>query len=449
MTDDRRATLEVWKERWRSGVARLAVLSDRRWFQLALAAGLACIHLLVIAKAGHDRLGDSFNSAPGEHVAYTNPRAPSLGPIPRQPHHWSRLIVSRFDAQHYIGTALRGLSACPTSRDQSYGGRAYLDCGLGWLPGFGWVGGAVVRVTGLEPDVALTLVSVLCAILINLMWICPTMISRLGRFEAFAVLLAWNCYPEAWGLVVPLTESLVCALSIGGFVMLAKERWFWAAALVGASTALRLPTVTLAFAMGCALLLAAWDRRRAGNPRWWTPLAALPLCGWGQLATMAVFQLELHNWRAFLDARFAFGDHNRLGRLIDVSYFVRGFGSQCADIVIYFGMIAIMLLTWRRVLPKFSRVERVFLVVGSLGTVVLVVAAAMEYWGMTRYMLLCPLAFVGMGVLARDHRGVFVMWLLLGLAFYWHLELCGYLSQGDPNVCPCMGRVELRMPWAS
>jgi len=96
-------------------------------------------------------------------IAFTDPKAPALGPIPRQPPNWSRLVVSRFDAQHYIGTALRGLSACPTDPAKA-DGYIYLQCGLGWLPAYGAAGGVVSDVTGLEPDYALTLLSVLCAI---------------------------------------------------------------------------------------------------------------------------------------------------------------------------------------------------------------------------------------------------------------------------------------------
>jgi hypothetical protein len=426
---------------------RIATWATWRSVKLAIATALALAHLLVIWRAGESRLQLPFNNAPGEHLAYTNPLAHSLGSIPRQPPNWSRLIVSRFDSQHYIGFALRGLSSCPTDPKNTQKGWGYLNCGLGWLPAYGEAGGVVSAVTGLEPDVALVLISVVCAIIINLLWICPTLIRRIGLFEAYAVLLAWNCYPAAWNLVIPTTEPVVLALAIGGFVMLANERWVWAAFLIGACTALRIPTASYAFALGCALLLAAWDRRRANTPQWWRPLLAVPLCGWGQFVTMAVFQIKLGNWHAFFDARFAFGDHNRLDRLFDITYFVRGFQSQCADMVIYLGLISIMVLTWRRTLANFNRTERTFIVVSSVITAVLAVAAAFQYWGLTRYMMLCPLPFLGAGVLGKHHRAVFVVWLVVCVAVYWHLELCSYITQGNATACPCLGKLELSMPW--
>ncbi|MEO6773048.1 MAG: hypothetical protein ABI467_08485 [Kofleriaceae bacterium] len=426
---------------------RLASWATRRSFKVAVATAFALAHLLVIWRAGESRLHLPFDSQPGLHLAFADPHANSLGAIPRQPAGWSRLIVSRFDSQHYIGFALRGLSACPTDPSQARHGWGYLACGLGWLPAYGVAGGLVSDATGLEPDVALVLISVVCAILINWLWICPTMIRRLGLFEAYMVLIAWNCYAGAWNLVVPTTEPVVLALAVGGFVALANERWVWSGVLIGACTALRIPTASYAFALGCALLYAAWQRYRASTPQWWRPLVAVPLCGWGQFATMAVFQAKLGNWHAFFDARFAFGDHNRLDRLFDITYFVRGFQSQCADMVIYLGLIAIMLLTWRPVLARFGKTERMFIVVASVITTVLAVAAAFQYWGLTRYMMLCPLPFLCMGQLARRHRAAFVLWLVVSSAVYWNFELCSYITQGNPAACPCLGRLELSMPW--
>ncbi len=426
---------------------QVATWATWRSVKVSIAIAFALAQLLVIAHAGHVRLHLPFDNAPGEHIAYTDPMAPSLGHIPRQPPNWSRLIVSRFDSQHYIGFAIRGMTSCPTDPKEANKGWGYLNCGLGWLPAYGVAGGLISSATGLEPDFSLVLLSVLCAIAVNLLWISPTLIKRIGLFEAYAVLLAWNCYPAAWNLVIPTTEPVVLALALGGFVMLANEKWVWSAILIGASTALRIPTASYAFALGCALLVAAYDRYRAQTPQWWRPLLAVPFCGWGQFATMAVFQAKLHNWHAFFDARFAFGDHNRLDRLFDIKYFVKGFQSQCADMVVYLGLVAIMIVTARRVLAKFNRTEWTFLVVSSVITTVLAVAAAFQYWGLTRYMMLCPLPFLGAGVLGRYHRAVLVVWLIVCCAVYWHLELCSYITQGNPLACPCLGKLELSMQW--
>jgi hypothetical protein len=419
-----------------------------RWVQLVIAVALAFGHLGAFARAGHSRLNIPFDLAPGAHLQFTDLRAGALSGFPRQPPKWSRLVVSRMDAQHYIGTALRGLYACPKDPKKA-NGNAYLACGLGWLPGYGVVGTAAMKLTGLEPDFALVLVSTVCAIILNLLWICPMMVRRMGLLGAYGVLLAWNCYPGAMYLVTPLVEAMVMALTIGGFVMLSKQRWVASAFLIGASTALRLPTVDAGFALGCCLLFATWQQYKAHKPQWWRPLIAIPLCGWGQFLTMLVFQIKLGNWHAYFDARWNFGDKNRVHRFFELTYFLQGFKAQNADMIMYIALVAITLLTWRRALAGFTSIERMFIIISSVITFILAIAAPIEYWGITRYMMLGMLPFLGMGVLAKRHRGLFVMWLVLSLGIYWNFELCNYVTQGDPAACPCAGRNEMHLPWAS
>ena len=439
---------EIW-ERTQPVRQRLATWPAKRWFQMIVATLLTLAHLFAFAHAGKTRLGIPFDLAPGAHLEFADPNADALGPVPRQPAKWSRLVVSRYDTQHYVSFALRGLSSCPTDPTQPDVARGYLNCSLGWLPAYGVVGGLVSDATGLEPDVALTLVSVLSAIMLNFLWLCPTMVSRIGRFETYALVIAWNCYPGAWSLVAPVTESLTLVIGIGAFIMLCKQRWWWASFLVGASTAFRIPTAGFAFAMGCALLLAAYEQRKVGAKRWWMPILAASLCGWGQFLEMAVFQWKLHNWHAFFDARFAFGDKSRWDRLIDVTYYLRGFQSQCGDMIVFMSVITMTVLGARRALAGFKRVEGLFLIISSVFTVVVSIMGASQYWGITRYMMLCPLAFMSAANVAKRHRVLFVMWLLFCVSIYWHFELCNYVTQGDRAACPVLGRMELSMPWKS
>src|SRR5437763_1332743 len=177
-----------------AGLERRAVesfdkLADRRWFRLMVAAMLACLHLVMFDLAGHKRLGLPFNDSPTEAPYYADPYANVLGGYPREPHHWSRLIASRWDAEIYIGFALRGLSACPTRHSP---GSAYMRCGLAWLPAFGMLGGNVSSVVHLPADVTLILISVLAAIFVNFFWTSRVIVDRIGKLEAFATLLAFN-----------------------------------------------------------------------------------------------------------------------------------------------------------------------------------------------------------------------------------------------------------------
>jgi len=419
----------------------LSALSDRLWFRVAVGVFLACIHLFMFRQAAHSRLDLPFDTDPDATLEFSDLHAPATRGQPRQPHHWSRLVVSRFDAQHYEGTAARGLSACPTDPATATGGE-YLDCGLGWLPAYGWA-------TGMQVDYSLVFMSVLCAIILNVLWVSKTMVQRLGRFEAWAVLLAFNFYPDAFYLVTPLTEAAVLVLALGGFIAICHERWILASVLIGACTSLRMPTVAFAMALDLVLLYVAWQRYKAQAPKWWKPLIGLPLSGWGQAMTMLVLQLKLGNWAAFFSARKAFGDENRMGRLVDVQYWLQGLTAQNMDMVMLFALLAIIALTWRRVAAKFTTTQNIFLVVSSAVTIFLVPISPLHWWGITRYMMLCPLAFLGMGTMARHHRGLFVLWFVLCCAFYWHVELCQYVTQGDQHVCPCSGRTELHLPIAS
>lgn len=426
---------------------RLGKLSEATAFRLAVASLLLVLHLVAFVRAGHSRLGVEFDSTPDEAPYFSDPDAPATLGYPRQPHRWSRLVVSRLDAQHYIGTAERGLSACPT--DPSAPDSAYLECGLGWLPAWGTIGGVVADATHMASDKALMLLSIVAALALNLLWTSPVLVKRLGRRVVWATLIGFNVYPAAFYLVTPYAEAATLAFAIGGFVALASERWLLAALLVGASTAFATPALAFSIALGCALLVAAYQRREQKLDQWWRPLLGLPLVAWGQLATMLVLQIVVGDWSAFLRARHAFGATHQWGRLFDVSYYVKGLAGQDMDVVFLLAFVTIIALTARDVLAKFTRVENVFLVVATGLTIILGIVAVPHYWGITRYLMLCPMAFFGIGLMARKYTVLFVLWCVLCLAFYWHVDLCGYITQGNSTVCPCLGRIELAMPFGS
>jgi hypothetical protein len=426
---------------------RLGELSETAAFRLAVASLLLMLHLVAFMRAGHSRLGVEFNSTPDEAPYFSDPDAPATQGYPRQPHRWSRLVVSRLDAQHYIGTAERGLSACPTR--PSAPDSAYLECGLGWLPAWGTIGGVVADATHMASDKALMFLSIIAAVALNLLWTSPLLVKRLGRRVAWATLIGFNVYPAAFYLVTPYADAATLALAIAGFVALASERWIIAALFVGASTAFAMPALAFSIALGCALLVAAYHRHDQKVDQWWRPLLGLPLVAWGQLATMLVLQIVLGDWSAFLRARDAFGATHEWGRLFDVSYYVKGLAGQNMDVVFLLAFVTIIALTAREVLAKFTRVENVFLVVATGITIILSIVSVPQYWGITHYLMLCPMAFFGIGLMARKYTVLFVLWCVLCLAFYWHVELCGYITQGNSTVCPCLGRIELGMPFGS
>ena len=419
--------------------------APKRWLRTTCAIAFACLQLLFFVAAGHARLGLPFDAHPGEPPQFTDIHAPATRGFPRQPTDWNRLVVSRWDAQHYIGTAVRGLSACPTDPVAAKDG-AYLDCGLGWLPAYGAVGGVISDVTGFGADTSLLLLSFLCAVIVNLVWTHRAIMDRIGKREAYLALVAFNAFPTAFYMVTPYTEAATLALVLGAYVMLAADRWVLAGLLVGAATALRISAVAFCAALGCAALLAAWQRRTAKTARWWLPLVAIPLSGWGQLAEMLAIKASVGDAGAFWRARHAFGDKQDPGRLLEPTWFLKGVGAQHMDLVLYGAVVGVFAMTARELVRRFKPIEATYLGVATLLSMVLVVLAPQQYWGINRYLLLCPLAFVGLGLIARKHVLLFVCWLVFCLAFMWHVELCSYVTQGNPELCPCLGRFEFAMP---
>lgn len=432
---------------------RLDAWAGRSDVRLGVAIVLVIFHLAAFTRAAHVRLHLPFNVAPGETPYYSNPDIGSLQGYPRQPHRWSRLVVSRWDAQHYIGFAVRGVTSCPkdpkTARDGDY-----MSCGLVWMPSYGLIAGTISDLTHAPPDYVLLAMSILAALAINFLWTSTTITSRMGRLEAYLALLAFNLFPSAFFVVTPYAEAASFAFALGGFICLANNRWILGGALIGASTGLRTAAAGFAVGFGIAALYEIWKRRQAKDKQWWRPLVGAALAGWGQIATMLYLYVTLHEPLANLRAQHAFGANNKEGlqflRLLNPKFYVQGMSVQHMDGVIVVASIALIALGAREALKRFKRTEAIYLAAATAAIMIIPLAAkSYYYWGLNRYMLLAPLTFVCAGVIGRKHRAFYVGWLLLSFAFYWHVEMCSYISQGDRNVCPCLGRTEFTMPYGS
>ena len=428
-------------------VARLDAASGTPHFRVLVSTLLVVIHLALFALAGHDKLDLPFNSSPGNAPYFSDPDAPELRPILRQPHYWSRLIVSRWDSQHYISFALRGITACPT--DPSAEDYEYMQCGLAWLPGWGLTAGVIVDSTGLPADFALLFLSLIAALALNILWTSPLLVEKFGRFETYMTLIAFNVFPSAFYIVTPYTESATMALALGAYLCVIRDRWGWAGFLVGASTALRAGAMTFAFGLCFAAAVAAFFRWREGSPKWWRPLIAGPLSGWGIAVTMLLFKIYLDEPFAYKRARDAFGDESHPLRMFDPEFYLRAFSAQHIDGVMIIGGVAVVVLMWRHLRKRMSREELAYFGVASLLSIVLpiVMLQTDQYWGINRYLLLAPIIFFAAGQMAREHKALFVLWVLLCGVMYWHIELCSYISHGNPGNCPCLGRLEFTLPF--
>ena len=433
---------------------RLEPLAHKSGFRIGVAALLMCFHIGMFAAAGRVRLGVSFNAAPSHAPYYSDPDAPSLLGYPRQPHFWSRLVVSRWDAQHYIGFAVRGLTACPASPDEPNADMRYLQCGLVWFPAYGKAGGLLADTLHIPADFALFFLSLLAAMIINVLWTSRTISNRFGTLETYAALLAFNLFPSGFYLVAPYAESATFALVLAGFLCASQERWISAGLLIGASTALRPTAFGFGLALGCAALLAAWQARRAGAVRWWRPLLALPFAGWGAIAYLIAMQIFVGDAFVYLRAA-AIRDkwtqtpsgHANFWRIFDPEWYVTGFGSQHADSVTVLACFAFIALAGREALRRFKLPDAAFIVVSTIVAMIVPLMAESQYWGLNRYFLLAPLTFFALGVTARRHWPLYLLWIVISVAMYWHVELCSYISQGNPQVCPCLGKIEAMYPY--
>jgi hypothetical protein len=411
--------------------------------RIGVAALLVGLQLAAFGRAAHKRLAQPFDIHPDEAPYFSDPDAPALA-SPRQPYHWSRMAVSRFDAQHYIGTAERGLTACPN--EASATDDAYLQCGLGWLPAWGMVGGTVSAATTLASDHALLLLAIFAALALNFLWTSPILVKRFGRVSTWGALIAFNAFPAAFYIVTPYSEAATLALALGAFVALANERWLLAAALVGGSTALQPSSMAFALALAGALGVVAVRRREAKRADWWRPLLGLPLCVWGQLVTLIALQIAVGDWSAYLRARHAFGLTYHWHRLVEVSYYMRALSGQDMDGAMLLAAFGILALTAKDVVKRLAEPEQVFVIVATVVALVLAVVVPPGYWGETKFLLSCPLLFLGLGVMVRKYPALFVLWCILSLAFYWHVDLCGYITQGSQHACPALGKIELAIP---
>jgi hypothetical protein len=304
---------------------------------------------------------------------------------------------------------------------------------------------------GVPADFALLFLSLLAAITLNILWTSPLLVARFGRFESYMTLIAFNLFPSAFYIVTPYTESATMALALGAYLCIMRERWAVAGLLVGASTALRAGALTFAAGLGFAAAIAAFFRYREHAPKWWKPLVAIPLSGWGLAITMLLFKIYLNEPFAYKRARAAFGDTSDFSRVFDPAWYLRAFSAQHIDGVMLIGCIAIVALMWKHLKPRMRREEVAYFGVASLLSAVLPIAVLQpdNYWGINRYLLLAPMVFLALGQMAREHKAAFVLWLMLCGAMYWHIELCSYISHGNPATCPCLGRLEFTLPFQS
>ncbi|HLK37648.1 MAG TPA: hypothetical protein VKU41_12900, partial [Polyangiaceae bacterium] len=123
----------------RGRLERLAVTLP---FRIGVAIAILAVHLALLAHLGQERFGYPFLDASAPAPLFNHP---ATDPAPA---HWERLVVSRWDSEHYIALGLRGYKECK-SRDELGPGQ-FPDspaCELNFYPGYAFLGAAVVAVS--------------------------------------------------------------------------------------------------------------------------------------------------------------------------------------------------------------------------------------------------------------------------------------------------------------
>jgi hypothetical protein len=372
-------------------MAELRKLLRARWFRLSVAVLFLALHVWAIRLAGDERLHQPFNAAPTQAVTLPTPQSLT-------PSGWNRLLVSRWDAQHYIDLELRGYSACPPEDlRHAHFRNAFPRCAFSFYPGYGWLGAAVRDVVPQIPaDYALWYVSLLASLAFLYMWTGPAIVSRLGLGPTYVSLLLLNAY------VTGLTSSVrVTGLAVGG-------------------------------AFAAAVLIDAW---RSGS--WRRVLArawVIPVSAWGQLA------LSWYFWKRYEDPLLYLHAH---GQEYDDNTSIKALlwpPSHSIMLSITHGMheglfvasaALFLALGLREALRKFPVTERTYwivLTVLALG-VTLVGSGERYFIGMNRYFLVAPPLFFAMAMVLWRKPVALGVWLVLSVWHYWNVDLCVYVSQ--------------------
>jgi hypothetical protein len=398
-------------------------------FRLTVAFAFLVLHVLAFVWMGH-RYGVPFNAAPGHPPAFVDPA------VDLAPERWNRLVVSRWDSQHYIDLALRGHSQCPPGalpQDSNAFMNLLYRCQLNFWPGYpflGWLGSFHYKI---PIDYALLGISLICSFIFLFLWTSPVMVKSLGLGTTYASLVAFNAHTTAFALVTIQTEPFLLLCTLGCLISLVQGRTLLAAILAGGATGIRVSGVAVGLAAAAAIAVATILPNPARPSRWLKAFGLGLLSGWGILALLAYFWIRMKNPLAYFDAHaVSYGHHPSLMSLIDpeTRWLMRSItdpfhpGIWVAAALIWFA------LGHREALRGFPTPVQVFcylLFFGSMGVSVMgTIDIGLD--GNSRYTLALLPLFFAIGALLVRRPAALVVWLALSLWFYRQVDLCHYVG---------------------
>jgi hypothetical protein len=403
-------------------------------FRIVVAAAVVLLHLWAMTHLARERLGTPFNASPGNPPGFVGGRPD--GGIDR----WNRLVISRWDAAHYMGLGMRGYKFCKNASELRPG--EFPDsnpaCQLHFYPGYGFLGRAVAEVLRIPIDFALLGVSIAASIALTLMWTGREMRAGLGVGGAYLSLLLLNVWTAGYLQVTIETEPCLMAMSMGTFVCL-QRRWdFPAAFLAGAASIIRITGVGAGFAV-CAVVLARTLRR---HPRpslaWLRALALMAIAGWGAIALMTYFGVRFGDPFAYghsYEREYHHGASFKHLLFLDGRVFIQSIWAEPNDGVFLAATLLWFALGHREGLKRFDFDGQVFWYVLYFSLVLIGAAGSVDnaFGGAARYMITALPLFFAMAGVMRNKPAVLGLWLLMSTTHYYNAGICTYESQFYPN----------------
>jgi hypothetical protein len=331
--------------------AALAPRATTLPFRLATALLLLALQFFLAVRSG-DRFGAPFNAAPGHPPGFLDP---AHG---RVPINWNRLVVARWDSGQYIELGLRGYKYCP-----EHGAVGSPSCNLEFYPTYGMLGGLVSRLTGIAIDFSLLAISLVASFVFLFLWTGPDLTGRMGVGETYLALLLFNTYTTGYCLATIQTEPLTLALALGSYVAFARRRHLLGALLAGATSGIRITGVAIGAAYAIGLLIELLQQQPRARKDWLRLVLLSLLCGWGQLALMAVHTVRFGDPLAYIHAHGAAFKHSpSLGGLLwpEPEWFVEAIDFPLHEALWWAAALFWYLLGRRDVLARLSPPQRAF-----------------------------------------------------------------------------------------
>jgi hypothetical protein len=354
--------------------------------------------------------------------------------------HYKRLVVSSWDSGSYILHAMRGFSLCP-GEDLSPAHHAHVDyaglirrCNVTFFPLYGQVGGWISRLTHIPVDWSLFLLTVACAIGALYLLTSPAIVSAVGATQAVLAVYLFAIFPGAFYMATVLTEAPMLLCAVGAFVALRRKRYLLGGCLAGIATALHFRGIGVGAAYGAALVVSVVTDMPRTRLEWARRVAAALTCCSGVVALFAFYAIRFHDPLIYFHAVMAVrwvppGADGTAAYSIMASLKAPYAGPMIAMLAVLSALGA------RSTLRDFWKHEQVYLAAYTAFLLTAIVSRGGDWLGLPRYIASVFPIFL---VLARTFRGrttAVVIWTILCLLDYWHIELCWFIGQQNTAQC--------------